>query len=150
MVGLSRSALANYENGRTPPKASVLRQISLKAGVSDDFLLSGHVRNEYELNLIATGQGFINECHETDDELSVVRALRAVDPATVQAVVSALIQDIGGNPEARARLGDRLGEDLHRLDAINRAGGHFEKGSSAEEQAEAGREIVRMMTRTKS
>lgn len=149
LVGLTRSALANYENGRTSPKPSVLRQIALRAGVSDEFLLSGRVRNEYELNLAVTGRGFINECHETEDELALVRALRAVDPVTVQAVVATLIKGIGDSPEARSRLGDRLGADLHRLDAINRAAGHFEKGSTEEEQAEAGREIARLMTRAK-
>jgi hypothetical protein len=75
--------------------------------------------------------------------------LRAVDTGTVQAVVTALIRDIGGNPEARARLGERLGADLHRLDAINRAGGQFDKGSSEEEQAVAVREIARMASRPK-
>ena len=96
-----------------------------------------------------TGRGFINECHETEDELTVVRALRAVDPVTVQAVVATLIRGIGDSAEARSRLGDRLGADLHRLDAINRTGGQFEKGSTEEEQAEAGREIVRIATRAK-
>lgn len=148
IVGLTRSALANYENGRTSPKPSVLRQIALRAGVSDDFLLSGQIRNEYELNLSVTGRGLINECHETEDELAVVRALRAVDPATVQAVVATLIRGIGENSEARSLLGDRLGADLHRLDAINRAAGHFEKGSTEEDQAEAGREIMRIATRS--
>lgn len=142
--------MANYENGRTSPKPSVLRQIAVRAGVSDDFLLSGQIRNEYELNLAVTGRGFLSECHETEDELTVVRALRAVDPVTVQAVVATLIRGIGDSAEARSRLGDRLGADLHRLDAINRAAGHFAKGSSEEEQAKARREIGRIATHVKS
>lgn len=150
LVGLTRSALANYENGRTVPKPSVLRQISQRVGMPDDFLLSGQVRNEYELNRLVAGRGFINECHETEDELTIVRALRAVDPGTVQAVVTTLIRGIGDSAEARARMGDRLGADLHRLDAINRAAGLFEKGSTEEEQAQAGREIARMIGRRKS
>ncbi len=150
LVGLTRSALANYENGRTHPKPSILRQISQRAGISDDFLLSGQVRNEYELNEIFAGRGFLNECHETDDELTIVRALRAVDPSTVQSVVSVLIRDIGENPDTRATLGKGLGADLQRLDAIHRAGGQFDKGSTEEEQAAAGREIIRMTTRAKA
>lgn len=149
-VGLTRSALANYENGRTVPKPSILRQISSRAGISDDFLLSGQVRNEYELNLVVAGRGFLKECHETEDELTVVRALRAVDPGTVQDVVTALIRDIGDNPSARANLGDRLGADLHKLDAIARAGGHFSKGGSAEENATTLRKIAQMMPQTKT
>jgi transcriptional regulator with XRE-family HTH domain len=148
LVGLTRSALANYENGRTHPKPSILRQISQRAGLSDNFLLSGQVRNEYELNLVVTGQGFLNECHETGDELTIVRALRAVDPSTVQTVVGALIRDIGENPDTRATLGEGLGADLQRLDAIHRAGGQFSKGSTKEEQAAAVAELKRMTPRS--
>lgn len=68
-IGLTRAALANYETGRTKPKASILREISRKLGLSDEFLLSGKVRNEYELNLVVAGKGMLNECHETPDEV---------------------------------------------------------------------------------
>lgn len=141
VVGLTRSALANYENGRTVPKPSILRKISERAGVSDSFLLSGEVRNEYELNLVVTGRGFINECHETPDELTIVRALRAVSPLTVQAVLGILIRDIGENPETRSQLGNTLGSDLERLDQMHRMGGHFAKGQSREQYADAVRQI---------
>lgn len=133
LVGLTRSAVAYYENGRTVPKPPVLRQISQRIGIADDYLLSGLIRNEYELNLVATGRGFLNECHETADELAMVRALRAVEPSTVQAVVGVLIKDIGDNASTRVKLGPSLGSDLQALDSIHRAGGHFDKGVTAEE-----------------
>lgn len=150
IVGLTRSALANYENGRTAPKPSILRQISERAGVSDSFLLSGEVRNEYELNLVVTGRGFINECHETPDELTIVRALRAVSPQTVETVLGLLIRDIGDSAETRARLGNTLGSDLERLDQMHRSGGHIAKGHTREQHADAAREIKRLASGRKA
>ncbi len=133
-LGLTRSALANYETGRTKPKLSVLREISRKLGLSEDFLLSGQVRNEYELNLVATGKGKLNECHETEDELAIVRILRAARPAAVKAIAGILLSEIEDDPRTRERLrGVGVDEDIRRLGAIFRASGQFEKGSSPEE-----------------
>ena len=129
IIGLSRSALANYETGRTKPKPSILRQISERLGLSEDFLLSGSFRNEYELNLVTTGSGFINERHETEDELAFVRVLRAVDPLTVKAIAGLLLDAVADSPEVRSRLkGLRVDADILRLAAVFKAGGQYEQG----------------------
>lgn len=131
LVGLTRSALANYENGRTLPKPSILRQISMKAGISDDFLVSGALRNEYELNLVVAGQGMLNECHESSDELAMVDALRALHPSSVKTVVGLLLKEIGESAETRAKLGKGLGSTVAALDDIHRSDGAFTKGGNS-------------------
>lgn len=135
LVGLTRAALANYETGRTTPKPSVLRAISEKLGLSDDFLKFGGFRNEYELNLIATGEGVPDRSYETDDELAIIRALRAVRPSTIEAIVSLVLDDIAEQPSSREELkGLSVQQDIARLGAILKAGGAYSKGSTKEEE----------------
>lgn len=137
-IGLTRSALANYETGRTMPKRAVIKEISRRLGMSDDYLISGQVRNEFELNRALTGHHLLSRHEESRDELAVVEAMRAVDPQTVSEVVAALLRDLGENAESRDRLGsEKLGVIVHRLHIIHHAGGEFTKGMS-QEQADAG------------
>lgn len=74
LVGLTRSAVANYETERTTPKPSILNEIS-KNGNFGRLSASGRVRNEYELNTVVAGRGFLNECHD-DDKLAMIHVLR--------------------------------------------------------------------------
>ncbi|MDF0601081.1 helix-turn-helix domain-containing protein [Psychromarinibacter sp. C21-152] len=128
-LGLTRSALANYENGRTKPKPSLLREISRKLGISEDFLLSGQVRNEYELNLVVTGRGMLNESHTTHDEEAILRLLRAIPPNYVKEIVEKLLELVELKPEVRERLnGPGIETDLALLAEIYRKGGVFDKG----------------------
>jgi transcriptional regulator with XRE-family HTH domain len=132
-VGLTRSALANYETGRTTPKPSLLREISLKLGISEDFLLSGRVRNEYEFNYVATGKGFLNDSFESRDELSLLRVMRAARPNNIARVVGILLDDISDHAESREELkGVTAQHDLARLGEILRANGAYEKGSTGD------------------
>lgn len=143
-VGLTRAALANYETGRTKPKPSVLREVSRKLGLSDDFLLSGQVRNEYELNLVVAGKGVLNDGNETEDELAIVGVLRAARPETVKNIIGTLLREIEDDPRTRERLrGPRVDEHIARLGAIFRASGEFSKGSSPEDVDAFLRELAR-------
>ena len=134
LVGLTRSAVANYETERTTPKPSILNEISRKMGISEDFLLSGRVRNEYELNTVVAGRGFLNECHETDDELAIIHVLRAASPEAVREIVERLLKAVEDDASMRGRLrGLRVDEDIARLGAIYQSGGVFQQGGSKEE-----------------
>ena len=128
-LGLTRSALANYENERTKPKPSMLKEISRKLGISEDFLLSGRVRNEYELNLVATGRGMLNESHTTEVEEAILRLLRAMPPIVVRKVAEGLLEQVEINPDVRAHLkGPGIDTDLALVAKVYREGGKFEKG----------------------
>jgi len=48
-VGITRSALANYETNRTTPKRSVLRQICQRLGVSENALVEGNAQDITDL-----------------------------------------------------------------------------------------------------
>ncbi len=141
-IGLTRAALANYETGRTMPKRAMIRAISQRLGLSDDYLLSGEVRNEFEFNRALTGNFRLNRSVETRDERAVIEAMRAVDPQTVSEVIAALLRDLGENAESRGRLGsEKVGVIVHRLHVIHSAGGEFTKGMSQEEADAATRQL---------
>lgn len=145
-VGLTRSALANYETERTTPKPSVLRKISAKVGISEDFLLDGIVRNEFELDRVVTGNGMTNACHETGDELAILRVLRATRPETVKTIVGMLLQEIENVPEVRRQLvGQNADLDVSKLGEIYRNDGVFAKGGDREEMAEEIRKLARRL-----
>lgn len=131
LVGLTRSARAHYENGRTAPKPSILRQIAQSVGISDAFLFSGEVRNEYELNMVVTGRELLNECHETAEELSILDAMRAADKATIKAIVGLLLSDLGDSATTREALGSKLGTIVATLDRVRREEGKFNKGGNS-------------------
>ncbi len=134
LVGLTRSAVANYETERTTPKPSILKDISRKLGISEDFLLTGRVRNECELNMVVAGRGILNECHETDDELAIIHVLRAASPEAVREIVERLLKAVEDDSSMRGRLrGLRIDEDIARLGAIYQSGGVFQQGGSEEE-----------------
>lgn len=134
MAGLTRAALANYETGRTKPKARILKEIANRLGLSPDFLMDGQIRHEHDLNILMTGKRVLSECHETDDELAMVSALRAVEPETVKTIVDLLLRQIEENASTRERMnGHNTVNDIARLGAIFKAGGLFQKGSSAKE-----------------
>jgi transcriptional regulator with XRE-family HTH domain len=143
LVGLTRSALATYENGRTTPKPSILRQIESRTGMSEEFFLTGQVRNEFELNLAVTGRSFLNESHETSDELALIQALRCVAPSVSKAVVELRLREIGSSAEVHASLGEYLGEVVATLDCIHREERGFDKGQTAEEYLKAARNLFR-------
>lgn len=103
----------------------------MKAGISGDFLVSGTLRNEYELNSVVAGQGMINECHESSDELAMVDAIRAIHPSSVKTLVGLLLKEIGESAETRAKLGKGLGSTVAALDEIHRSDGAFTKGGSS-------------------
>ncbi len=93
--------------------------------------------------MAVTGRDFLNECHETDDEPALVRALRAVEPGTVQEGVGVLVKEIGGSAATGVNLGKSLGADFQTLDSIHRSGGPFDKGTTAEEYRSESRALKR-------
>lgn len=128
-LGLTRSALANYENGRTKPKPSLLREISRKLGISEDFLLSGQVRNEYELNRVVTGRGMLNESRSTQVEEAILRLLRAMPSEVVKAMTEQMLQKVETDEDVRAKLkGPGVETDLSLVAKVYREGGEFDKG----------------------
>ena len=117
--GLSRAALANYELGRTKPKPSLLKQISLKVGISDDFLLSGSVRNEYELHRL---MGLPSDVGEpvSYDEMVIVRTLRLCESGVVSKVAATLLEALESKPPAQNVTSQReLFGDIERLGQLS-------------------------------
>ena len=129
-IGITRSALANYETGRTTPKPSVLRNICQKLGISESVLKTGEVSAFDDL---AGAVGTYREVGTlpglTDDEKAIVRVLRLCDASVVHSVVVAIIE----GPEAKKfdrSLADPLTAhvDVARLYQISKADGFYDRG----------------------
>lgn len=129
-VGITRSALANYETGRTRPKPSVLRQICQKAGVPEKFLLTGEVT---EFDELAAALGAYKEAGTlpglTEDEKAIIRVLRLCSTRTSLAVVNAMISALE-QQDFDKRLADLLTieGDIKRLYLIKEVDGAYNRG----------------------
>lgn len=99
-VGVSRAALANYETGRTAPKASIIEAISEASGVSTEFLASGKV-NDVEQLAVSLGMGSNTADQLTADEWAVIRILAVSKKETIQKVIRELIEGFKNDEDAK-------------------------------------------------
>lgn len=129
-VGLTRSALANYETGRTRPKPSVVRRISEASGLPLSALTGGEVRDFSEL---AGALGIHDEVGTlpglTKDEKAIVRVLRLCPASTALSVVSSLVTALEEQSFSKelADLGTIV-DDIARLYQIVASDGFYERG----------------------
>lgn len=89
-IGVSRSALTNYEAGRRLPNDLIIKRISAETGVSEPTLLFGATttpfevyRNRVELGARAEAQkrpGVIPRFMISDDEYALIALLRLMEP----------------------------------------------------------------------
>lgn len=127
-VGVSRSALANYETGRTVPSPEVVRKICDHYEISEDFLERGVVADVSEF---ATSLGLRSHQGDgpTKDEWAFIRVLRLCNTETVLKVVTSLTEGFIADEQSK-RLADPvvIVEDLARLISIIDQGGRHERG----------------------
>lgn len=92
-VGVTRSALANYETGRTSPGPEVVKSIAGACGVGPSFLTDGTVQSVEEF---ATSLGITYGASGSfsDDELAFLRVLAISDATTLRKVVITLIEGL--------------------------------------------------------
>ncbi|WP_165455705.1 helix-turn-helix domain-containing protein [Paracoccus subflavus] len=129
-VGITRSALANYETGRTKPKPAVLRQICQKLGISEALLPQGRLSN---LGDLVAALGIHEEGGTlpglTEDEKAIIRILRLCSTPVVNRVVTAMISGVEAQDFDR-RLADpaTAPTDVARLYQIAKNDGAYERG----------------------
>jgi hypothetical protein len=120
--------LANYELGRSLPKAEVIDRIALSLGVSREELIPEPSLEDIQSKLqrlIAT------DGQPTKDEWAIVRTLRLSSPDVVKAVVQTIT---GGLEAAPPRLAvadpETVTIDVARLYSIASRGGEYDRGLS--------------------
>lgn len=128
-IGITRSALANYETGRTNAKAKVIRQIAVKLDVSEGFLQGNDVLPSDLAKTLGIADDFSQSI--TKDEQAILRMLRLCRNRSVRAIVAIIIQNI---IEDKSSTNDAdlllLEEDLLRLYSIMKADGLYNRGIS--------------------
>ncbi len=132
-IGISRSALANYETGRSTPDSFTLSRIAKNCDISEDYFTS----NYNPLDSMPTAAGVLGIAVEgvpdwTDDEAAVVRMLRICDQEVIQKVVGVVLAAANAQ-EITARLSTifTIGEDFQRLVEVQERKREFSKGPLA-------------------
>ena len=132
-IGISRSALANYETGRSTPDSFTLSRIAKNCDISEDYFTS----NYNPLDSMPTAAGVLGIAVEgvpdwTDDEAAVVRMLRICDQEVIQKVVGVVLAAANAQ-EVTARLSTifTIGEDFQRLVEVQERKREFSKGPLA-------------------
>jgi len=118
-LGITRSALANYELGRSSPPQTFLDRLKDRLGVDVD---TGPELADFEEHIRSiVGDG----SRLTEDEWAVVRTLRVAQPDDTRRVVAELVACIERRKEGLNLVDPQsLAGDLARLYMI--AGGHAE------------------------
>ena len=132
-IGISRSALANYETGRSRPDDFTLAQIIEKTGVPPDYFASyPHPSSAVSLEA-AVGSLIDGRVPDwSHDEATVIRILRLCDHGTVLKVLR-LIKEGASKQEVTLVLSDvfTVQEDLQRLHDLADGNRSFMKGPLA-------------------
>jgi transcriptional regulator with XRE-family HTH domain len=137
LFGVTRSALANYELGRSRPPKEFLEKIKERTGIEVD---TGMELADYEEELRAlAGDG----SKLTEDELAIIRILRVVLPEDARHVINELVQRIEKS-EASLQLTDpqTVALDLARLYTIVGGARNFLRGVSGENVVQVARALA--------
>lgn len=129
-IGISRSALANYETGRSVPDDYTLTTIAANAGVHPSYF-EKNVDPLLNENPAATLGAIVEGLPDwTDDEAALVRMLRLCDDDTVSEVLDAILRGVSGS-KAMVTISAiyTVQDDLARLMAAHDNTGTFSKGS---------------------
>lgn len=144
-LGLTRSALANYELGRSLPKPDVLRRIAERLGISLQEL-TGPAQIEdlkHSARLMRGGSD-----KPSPDEWALLRMLRLSSPECALNVVREIIHSLEADKSRlQASEADTVLVDLARLYAIEQRGGTYDRGLHADDVVTLARSLAQVSIR---
>lgn len=142
-LNVSRASLANWETGRTQPRRKVLREVSLKLGVSETFLIKGEDEDVRDL-ANSLHCALVGPKDITADEAAILRILRVCSSTTVLRVVELLTNEVEREEDAR-RLIDPLTalDDIARLYSILERDGFYDRGITEQNLSQLIDELAR-------
>lgn len=128
-VGISRSALANYETGRSIPNEFTQLKILRNAGVSDDYLVQHYDPLESHSEAAVIGSVVEGLPDWTEDEATLVRILRLCDQQTIKDVLNVVLHG-ASQQEVTVALSTifTIKEDLQRLMEVRSGERPYAKG----------------------
>ncbi len=132
-MGISRSALANYETGRSTPDSFALSKIAKACGIPEDYFTSSHDPLEANHSLAATVGAVVEGGPDwTEDEATFVRMLRLSDQGTIRAVIGMMLDGVADREvTVQLRTIYSINEDLQRLVEVQSRKREFSKGPLA-------------------
>lgn len=129
-VGISRSALANYETGRSMPDEFTQLKILRNAGVSDDYLAQHYDPLEPHSTEAVVGAVVEGLPDWTEDEATLVRILRLCDQKAIKDVLEVVLRG-ASQQEVTVALSTifTIKDDLQRLMKVQSGERPYEKGA---------------------
>lgn len=131
-MGITRSALANYETGRSLPDDFTLARIAEKLNLPNDYFDSSHDPLVEKSFAGAVGAAVEGLPDWTEDEAALVRILRLCDQPTIAEVLKVLAAG-ATRQEFLVTVSTiyTVNEDLQRLFDLGAGKRPFQKGSLA-------------------
>lgn len=129
-IGVTRSALANYETGRTIPNDLVVLRIANATGVNASSITSGEAYSFDDLAaLIGAKQDTASVADLTDHERAIVRVLRVCKSETVLEVVTAILDGLNAVDVVKEAIDPiTFGADFKILAEIKAHDGFYDRG----------------------
>jgi transcriptional regulator with XRE-family HTH domain len=131
-VGVSRSAIANYETGRSIPDDFTLARIVESLGFPSDYFASNYDPLIEKSLAGAVGAAIEGIPDWTEDEATLVRILRLCDQSTIADVIK-VVAEGAARQEFLVTISTiyTVNEDLQRLFDLGEGKRPFQKGSLA-------------------
>lgn len=130
LLGVTRSALANYETGRTVPSRFTVLKMASALGVSPSAIATGHTESFEELALMLGAKGAVSGVNDlTGDEKAIIRGLRACESEIAIRVAAEIVKAFE-NKNFERSLVDALTfpDDYVALTSIANGSKSFERG----------------------
>ncbi|WP_267139106.1 helix-turn-helix domain-containing protein [Anianabacter salinae] len=130
LVGVTRSALANYETGRTVPSRFVVMKMASALGVAPSAISAGQTDSFEELALILGAKSAINGMNDlTNDEKAVIRCLRACEGEIIKNIAKEILKALQEKKFERSLLDNlTFPDDYIAINAIASEARGFERG----------------------
>lgn len=145
-LGITRSALANYEIGRSKPPVEVIENIAKNFDLGLDALAGSPEPIDYENALKDIADDIVGAGGKiTQDEWAIVRIMRVAHPEDVLGVVQRIVSGIEARSDGIQLMDPQtVAMDLARLYMIASGDGRYDRGVTGSNVVQLAKALAKM------